>query len=77
LIDCFEQFHRECIYINNVTDATREWYECAWKAFQTSRRASEAQPTATSISKSDLQQFVVHYASAACGRLRATPGSAH
>ena len=30
----FQQFLRERTYINNVTPATREWYECAWKAFK-------------------------------------------
>ena len=29
----FYQFLRERTYINNVTVSTREWYECAWKAF--------------------------------------------
>ena len=29
----FQQFLRERTYINNITVSTREWYECAWKAF--------------------------------------------
>jgi len=28
----------------NVTDATREWYECAWKAYQGSRACVPARP---------------------------------
>jgi hypothetical protein len=29
----FQQFLRERTYIQNITPATREWYETAWKAF--------------------------------------------
>jgi hypothetical protein len=29
----FQQFLQERTYVNNVTISTREWYECAWKAF--------------------------------------------
>jgi hypothetical protein len=34
----FQQFLRERTYINNVTASTREWYECAWKAFTASQK---------------------------------------
>ncbi len=53
----FDQFLRERTYVHNVTPKTRAWYESAWHAFTT---AGVAGPDATSISKSDLQRFVVH-----------------
>jgi site-specific recombinase XerD len=57
----FQQFLRERTYINNVTVSTREWYECAWKAFTAALKvAPERDRTATLISKTDLQHFVVH-----------------
>src|SRR5258705_10589016 len=57
----FQQFLRERTYINNVTASTREWYECAWKAFTAALKAApERDHTATLISKTDLQHFVVH-----------------
>jgi hypothetical protein len=57
----FQQFLRERTYINNVTASTREWYECAWKAFTAALKAApERDYTATLISKTDLQHFVVH-----------------
>ena len=57
----FEQFLRERTYINNVTPATREWYQCAWKAFSTAQKTAPDRPEAAPlISKADLQQFVVH-----------------
>ena len=56
----FEQFLRERVYINNITPATHEWYECAWKAFATAQRtAPERSPAAPLISKADLRRFVV------------------
>lgn len=57
----FDQFVRERTYLNNVTPKTREWYQTAWKAFK--RFQVEAAPRseqAPLISRSDLQQFVVH-----------------
>ena len=36
----FQQFLRERTYVHNVTEATREWYECAWKAFTASRKVA-------------------------------------
>ena len=57
----FQQFLRERTYINNVTPATREWYECAWTAFKRARASADERPTsAPLISKADLQHFVVH-----------------
>ena len=57
----FEQFLRERVYIHNITPATREWYECAWKSFTTAQKtAPERAPAAPLISKADLQHFVVH-----------------
>jgi integrase/recombinase XerD len=52
----FDQFIRERIYVKNVTPATREWYETAWKAFKASR--SSAAPDV--ITRADLTNFVVH-----------------
>ena len=45
----FEQFLRERVYVNNITPATREWYECAWKAF--SPTLTERPATAPVITK--------------------------
>jgi site-specific recombinase XerC len=57
----FEQFLRERTYIQNVTAATREWYESAWKAFKRAHaNPPDRAPTAALISKADLQQFVIH-----------------
>jgi hypothetical protein len=57
----FQQFLRERTYIQNVTASTREWYECAWKAFKAAQADAPPRPTsAPLISKSDLQGFVVH-----------------
>ena len=57
----FQQFLRERTYINNVTASTREWYESAWKAFTAAQKvAPERDHAATLITKSDLQQFIVH-----------------
>ena len=57
----FQQFLRERKYIQNVTPATCEWYECAWTAFGGSRAsAPERSPSAALITKTDLQHFVVH-----------------
>jgi hypothetical protein len=33
----FQQFLPKRSYINNVTASTREWDECAWKAFTAAR----------------------------------------
>jgi integrase/recombinase XerD len=56
----FEQFLRERTYITNVTPATCEWYQCAWKAFTaTQATATERPADAPLISKADLQRFVV------------------
>ena len=56
----FQQFLREHIYINNVTPATREWYECAWKAFTaTQATAPERAASTPLIGQADLQHFVV------------------
>jgi site-specific recombinase XerD len=57
----FQQFLRERTYVNNVTASTREWYECAWKAFTAARAsAPERPPSSALISKADLQHFIVH-----------------
>jgi integrase/recombinase XerD len=57
----FEQFLRERTYVLNVTPATREWYECAWKAYKGSRSdESDRALSVALIGKADLQQFVVH-----------------
>ncbi len=57
----FEQFLRERTYVQNVTASTREWYECAWKAFKAAQSVAPPRPTsAPLISKADLQGFVVH-----------------
>jgi len=57
----FQQFLRERTYILNVTPATCEWYQCAWKAYQGCRsHAADRAPSAGLISKTDLQHFVVH-----------------
>ncbi len=57
----FEQFLRERTYIQNVTPATCEWYQSAWKAFKRAHaNAPERPPTAPLITKADLQYFVVH-----------------
>jgi hypothetical protein len=57
----FQQFLRERTYINNVTTATREWYESAWKAFKAAHASAPGRPASSPlISKADLQQFVVH-----------------
>ena len=57
----FQQFLRERTYINNVTASTREWYECAWKAFKAAQAVAPPRPgSAPLINKSDLQGFVVH-----------------
>jgi len=55
----FQQFLRERTYVHNVTDATREWYECAWKAFKDTAPTERA-TDAAAITKADLQRFVVH-----------------
>src|SRR5437588_396781 len=48
----FQQFLRERTYINNVTASTREWYECAWKAFTAAQKvAPERDRAATLISR--------------------------
>jgi len=61
-LELFQQFLREGTYINNVTVSTREWYECAWKAFTAAQKiAPERDRAATLITKSDLQQFIVHF----------------
>lgn len=52
----FDRFLRERVYINNITPATREWYECAWKAFSPTLTD---RPEAPIITKADLQQFVI------------------
>jgi site-specific recombinase XerD len=49
-----QQFLNERRFLKNVTPATIEWYETAWKALQ--RDQSVLSPTLT---KSSLQQFVV------------------
>ena len=56
----FQQFLRERTYINNVTQATLDWYECAWKAFNTAHRTSPERPSSALIAKADLQHFIVH-----------------
>ncbi len=57
----FQQFLRERTYINNVTPSTIEWYESAWKAFNTAQASAPPRPdSAPLISKADLQHFVVH-----------------
>jgi hypothetical protein len=53
----FEQFLRERVYVNNITPATREWYECAWKAFSTT--LTDRTAPAPVITKADLQNFVI------------------
>jgi integrase/recombinase XerD len=57
----FTQFVRERIYLNNVTPATREWYETAWKAFSRFQQTEPPRPPAAPlITRNDLQRFVVH-----------------
>ena len=51
----FDQFLRERVYVNNITRATREWYECAWKAFS----ATVHHRSLAAITKADLQHFVI------------------
>lgn len=52
--DLFREFLTERRFLKNVTPATLEWYETAWKALQ------RAQGTeAPALTKSALQQFVV------------------
>jgi hypothetical protein len=53
----FDQFLRERIYLHNVTPKTRDWYESAWKAFLRTR--TEAQASASTITRADLAQFVM------------------
>lgn len=53
----FDQFLRERVYVNNITPATREWYECAWKAFGST--LAERPATGPVITKADLQNFVI------------------
>jgi integrase/recombinase XerD len=53
----FDRFLRERVYVNNITPATREWYECAWTAF--SPTLAERPATAPVITKADLQRFVI------------------
>ena len=50
----FQQFLNERRFLKNVTPATIEWYETAWKALQ--RQQNAPSPTLT---KSTLQHFVV------------------
>jgi hypothetical protein len=64
----FEQFLRERTYINNVTTATREWYQCAWKAFTVARKNFDVEhspPTvyARAIMRSKCASFAAtsHY----------------
>jgi len=61
LPDYFDQFVRERTYLGNVTPKTREWYETAWKAFQRWQQSAPTRvPASALITRSDLQQFVVH-----------------
>src|SRR5262245_55016536 len=53
----FDQFLRARVYVNNITPATREWYECAWKAFNST--LTDRPATALVITKADLQHFVI------------------
>ena len=53
----FDRFLRERIYVNNITPATREWYECAWKAF--SATAHDRPESSPAVTKADLQHFVI------------------
>jgi hypothetical protein len=45
----FEQFLRERTYVNNVTTATCEWYQCAWKAFTVARKSSQVEVTSAAL----------------------------
>jgi integrase/recombinase XerD len=53
----FDQFLRERVYVNNITPATREWYECAWKAFGTTLR--DRPESSAGVTRADLQHFVI------------------
>ena len=57
----FQQFLRERVYLHNITPATQEYYETAWKAFRRSQ-AEEAPKIegAPLFARSDLQDFVIH-----------------
>jgi hypothetical protein len=62
----FEQFLAERRYLKNVTPATLEWYETAWKALQRAQGSDSP-----NLTKSALQSFVVSlrqscYPSACC-----------
>jgi hypothetical protein len=52
--DLFKEFLNERRFLKNVTPATLEWYDTAWKALQRAQRTES--PTLT---KSALQRFVV------------------
>jgi site-specific recombinase XerD len=52
--DLFKQFLNERRFLKNVTPATLEWYDTAWKAFQRSQGGDSL-----NLSKSALQTFVV------------------
>jgi hypothetical protein len=45
----FQQFLRERTYINNVTPATREWYECARKALTGARGGIPERPASAPL----------------------------
>ena len=60
LDDLFQQFLRERTYVQNVTPKTREWYQHAWRAFSRAQVGRPCSPGAPLISRSDLQDFVIH-----------------
>jgi integrase/recombinase XerD len=57
----FQQFLRERVYLHNITPATRDYYLSAWKAFvRAQAEALLGAPHAPVLTRSDLQQFIVH-----------------
>jgi integrase/recombinase XerD len=57
----FQHFLRERIYLHNVAPKTSEWYRDVWRVFQRWWTALPSQHRSrTVISRSDLQEFVVH-----------------
>ena len=60
----FQQFLRERIYLHNVAPKTSEWYRDVWHVFQQWLATLPShERTRGVISRSDLQEFVVHPAS--------------
>jgi site-specific recombinase XerD len=57
----FDQFLRERVYLHNITPKTTAFYETAWTAYCRAQQARpERRPHAPLITRTDLQEFVVH-----------------